>query len=686
MTGRIRLVQERGEQYGALICVPMFDGSMTHTIAQRREAVRGFAVGVIRYGDIIDTAVGGFLPAGIDLIVEDISPTADDRSLHLHPSRARAAGDTATSTNLPPSVHTFEIAGRRLTVRGTATSLWHDRLSTMPMVIFIGGMLITFAIVGYIFWQATISRRVLQVTAQRERAQQRQTEFGRMLDESHEEIYIFDAQTMKFIHVNEGARQNLGYSMDEMSTMTPLDLKPELDSDSFDELIRPLREGSTRKKVFATTHRRKDGTLYDVEVHLQYSVFGGVPTFSAMILDVTDRKRIDERLRQSQRIEALGTLAGGIAHDFNNMLTVIMGYAELSQRQIPSDSRVADNLAEIVRASERARDVVGRILTFSRRQVLERRPVAINHLVSETLQLMRVSLPASVELRQELEEQCTVDGDPTQLHQVLVNLCTNAGQAMSESGGVLTVRVDTLDLASADLDRLGVAKSGRHVRIQVHDTGHGIRPEIVERVFEPFFTTKPSWKGSGMGLAVVHGIVTAHNGAICIDSEPGTGTMIEVLLPAANDMRPVDEDNRPTATGGTETILLVDDEPAVADVVHAALAGSGYCVESFNDPIAALSRFLERPAGFDLVITDQSMPGLSGTDFARRIRDVSPDLPLILVSGFGELLDEAAIREAGVTSVLAKPQRMNDLRGLIRDLLDDASGSTQHSSSTDGSL
>ncbi len=674
MTGRIRLVQEHGEQYGALICVPLFVGSMPHDIGRRRDALRGFAVGVVRYGDAVEQAVKDFLPAGIDLIVEDISSGGGEGSLHFHASRTRAAGNSAASAKLAPFVRTFEIGGRRFSVRGTALSLWHKRLSTMPIVIFIFGIGISFTIAGYLLWQATISRRVLQVIAQRKSAQQRQAAFGRMLDESHDEIYIFDAGTLQFVHVNEGARRNLGYSKEELSTMTPYDLKPEMDPGWFEELIRSMREGNKPKAVFTTVHRRKDGTQYDVEVHLQYSLFDGAPTYIAMILDVTERKRIDERLRQSQRIEALGTLAGGIAHDFNNVLAAVMGYAELSRDQVPPDSRVAANLAKIVRASERARDVVGRILTFSRGQVLERRPVDINQLVSETLQLMRASLPASVELRQEVETACMVDGDQTQLHQVMVNLCTNAGQAMTESGGVLTVRVDSVDLASPDLERLGIANSGRNVRIRVHDTGRGIRPEVAEHVFEPFFTTKPAGQGNGMGLAVAHGIVEAHNGAIRIHSEQGSGTMIEVLLPAANDRRPIDEGKRHNAIGGKETILVVDDEPAIVDVVHAALTGFGYCVESFSDPLAALSRFLERPARFDLVITDQSMPGLSGTEFARRIRDVRPGLPLILISGFGEMLDEAAIRQAGVTSVLAKPQRMSDLREVVRDLLDQANG------------
>jgi PAS domain S-box-containing protein len=566
--------------------------------------------------------------------------------------------------------YAFEIAGRRFRVDGSPTRFWDGRSGWTPTLIFGMGLVGTLALVAYLAWQSSVNRRMRRAVEARERAEARQAGFGRMLDESHDEIYIFDATTLRFVHVTQGARRNLGYSMDELRAMTPLEVNPELTPRVFAQLLQPLRDGSRRKVVLTTTHRRRNGTDYDVETHLQLSSFDEAPVFIAIVVDVTGRKRIEERLRRSQRLEALGTVAGGVAHDFNNLLMAIMGYAELSQAHASPGSRLQTNLSEITRASERARDVVKRILTFSRQHPLESRPVDLCELVSETLQLMRASLPTTVEIHERLDAGCRVAGDPSQLHQVLMNLCTNAGHAMRRGGGVLSVRLESVELGAADESGLGQRAPGRYARITVRDTGHGISPDVAEHVFDPFYTTKGPGEGSGMGLAVAHGIVTGHGGAITVTSEVGRGTTFEVLLPEASAVESVETVPVTSTQRGSETILLVDDEPALVGMLTETLRRHGYSVEAFVDAEEALQRFGERPDRFDLVVTDQTMPKMTGTTLTRRVRDLAPELPVILVSGYGELLDEETIREAGVSAMLAKPHRTHQLELLIRELLD----------------
>ncbi len=664
ITRALHLVQDETEQPGALICAPVYYGALPDSAAARRETIRGFAVGVVRYGDIVGTALGTLQPAGILISLLEESAGGEEL-LHDHST----ASDHA---EFGPFDHPFEIGDRRFIVRATPASPWTRGLHNAPIAVFVAGLLATALLGGYVVWQSTGKRRLKRMIVRLEHAEQRQAGFGRMLDDSHDELFVFDAATLRFVHANRGARSNLGYSMDELRRMTPLDLKPRMDELSFAARVQPLREGARNKVVFTTVHRRKDGSEYDVEVHLQLLTFDRRPAFVAMILDITDRKRIDERLRQSQRIEALGTLSGGIAHDFNNLLTAIMGYAELSRDEVPPDGALATNMTEIMRASERARDVVRHILTFSRQHTVERRVIAVADLVSETLQLMRVSLPASIEIRRKIDRSCAIEGDAAQIHQVLMNLCTNAGHAIGSEPGVLDVTLDAVDLDSSEARRYGNLEPGRFVRIVVRDSGQGISPEVAEHAFEPFFTTKPRGEGSGMGLAVAHGIVTAHGGVIRLEGRPGQGTLVEVLLPRSERTDLSIQLPAGDAHGGNETILLVDDETAILEVLQEVLVRAGYTVESYADPGAALDRVCSEPGQFDLVITDYTMPKLSGAELAQRVREVAPDLPLILVSGFGEVLDETALHRCGVTAVMAKPPVMSELRTRVRSVLDDA--------------
>ncbi len=360
-------------------------------------------------------------------------------------------------------------------------------------------------------------------------------------------------------------------------------------------------------------------------------------------LDVTEKRQADEERRRLeadaqrlQRLESIGVLAGGIAHDFNNLLSAILGFSELALMEAPEGGRECQRLEHIVAAGERARDLVRQILTFSRRTESQPMAVQLQPIVKESLKFLRASLPSTIELRSSLDAECgKVLVDPTQFHQVVMNLCTNAGQAlMAVGGGVLEVQLSEVDIDAALAERISVATLGRYARLSVSDTGIGMDPGTLDRIFEPFFTTKPSGEGTGLGLSTVHGVVRSHSGGITVYSEPQVGTTFHVYLPVTTE-----DTEAPAETGvvlptGSERVMVVDDEPAVAAMAGEALRALGYEVEEFTDSRKALREFREDPERFDLVLTDQTMPHFTGSQLRASMQFLRPGLPIIIVTGF----------------------------------------------------
>ncbi|WP_419786956.1 response regulator [Pseudodesulfovibrio sp.] len=388
------------------------------------------------------------------------------------------------------------------------------------------------------------------------------------------------------------------------------------------------------------------------------------------LFDVTELKRLEEQLRQSQKMEALGTLAGGIAHDFNNILGVIMGYAEIIQNSAESGSGLDRRITEISLAGKRARDLVNQILNFSRQGPQERHTMTLTPLIKEALKLLRSSMPANVELITRIEtDQDSVLADPTQMHQILLNLCGNASYAMAETGGTLTVTL--ADVAEGDPftppPELGRPK--RFVRLTVADTGAGIAPEVVERVFDPFFTTKRQGEGTGMGLAMVHGIVKRHDGYVELDNRPGEGAAFHVFLPKSSDA------GRPTADAAADLvfregrILFVDDEKPLVDIGRDMLESCGFEVVTRTSSVEALEAFRHRAADFDLVITDQTMPNMTGLELAREILHIRPNMRIILCTGFSDAISYDRLRDIGIGDFIMKPILKRDLIGSISRLL-----------------
>ena len=382
--------------------------------------------------------------------------------------------------------------------------------------------------------------------------------------------------------------------------------------------------------------------------------------------------RSENQLQQVMKLQAIGTLAGGIAHDFNNILFPIVGYTELTMDDVPEDSQARKNLAEVLKAANRAKELIQQILTFSRQNGQERKPLKVQTLIKEALKMLRATIPSSIEIQCVVEKDCGhVKGDPTQIHQVIMNLCTNAYHALQETGGKLEVSLNEVNLSyEQSLQRVGM-KAGRHLVLIVKDNGQGMPPEVLERIFEPYYTTKEQGKGTGLGLSVIHGIIKNHGGDISVHSQPGIGSTFSVYLPVIDDITVEIEPLMPAgATNGNEHILLIDDEEQIIDIERRILENLGYEVTPKIDSEEALAEFSARPDRFDLVITDMTMPKITGDRLARRLMDINPQIPVILCTGFNEAITEEKALAMGIDKFVMKPIVKNELANAIRTVLD----------------
>ena len=383
-----------------------------------------------------------------------------------------------------------------------------------------------------------------------------------------------------------------------------------------------------------------------------------------------EKKILEARLFQSQKMEAIGTLAGGIAHDFNNILAAVIGYTELLQMNLPRNSNEFDYANQIQQAGDRAKDLVQQILTFSRQTEHELKPMEVSIIVKEVNKLLRSSLPTTIEINQNIQTDALVMGDPTQLHQILMNLCTNAGHAMKEKGGLLSIDLKSVELKD-DLPRDQMnLKPGTYVQLSVSDSGHGIPADYLDRVFEPFFTTKERGEGTGMGLSVVHGIVESYEGAIYAFSEEGQGSTFEVLLPAIERRTEPDKREKEDIPRGTEHILFVDDEQVLVDLGTSQLESLGYTVSSRSSSLEALALFKHKPDSFDLIITDMTMPEMTGDELTHEIKRIRPDIPVILCTGFSAKITPESAEKFNIQALIMKPIIIKNMAKVIRKVLE----------------
>jgi len=390
-----------------------------------------------------------------------------------------------------------------------------------------------------------------------------------------------------------------------------------------------------------------------------------------VLSDITESKRLQSQLQQARKMESFGTLAGGIAHDFNNFLGIIIGNTELAMDDVPKWNPAHLNLEEILEAGLRASDVVRQLLSFTRRTQLEKKPVNIGIIMQESLKLLRSSIPTSIEIHQNIPRDIdTILANPTQINQILINLSTNAHHAMPY-GGILAISLENVELDEDRAAQYPDLNPGRYVNLKVSDTGHGISTMEIDRIFDPYFTTKEVGKGTGMGLSVVHGIVKNHEGAISVKSEYGKGTTFSIFFPVIEEQTAIEAESVEKLPTGNERILLVDDEKSILFTGRNLLERLGYQVETRQNPIEALNLFRVNSNQFDLVITDMTMPKMTGDQLVQEILKIQPDMPIILNTGFNEKIDEEKAKQIGIRQYIEKPFNRGLLANVVRDVLDE---------------
>jgi PAS domain S-box-containing protein len=517
--------------------------------------------------------------------------------------------------------------------------------------------------------RTAVGQRELALRASEER-------FRNLIEGSIQGIIIH--RMFQPLFVNQTYAHLFGYTPEEILAMDSiLAIVPPPERSRLERYNEGRLRGEASPDHYAFQGVHKDGRIIWLEGQMKRVHWDGAPAVQSTVVDITahkqaeaERERLQAQLRQAQKLEALGTLAGGIAHDFNNILGTILGCTELALDDVRAGSRPWSHLQEILASGQRAKEVVRQILTFSRKDAPQRQPVILQALVEDALRLMRASLPATIEICQSLEAPAsTILADPTQMHQVLLNLCSNAEHAMRDNGGVLTVRLEALTVTADVTMAHPPLQSGPHLRLTVQDSGHGIAPEVLERIFDPFFTTKGVGEGTGLGLAVVHGIITDHGGAIAVASAPGGGTLFTLYIPAIDAAMPEVRAPEPLSRG-CERILCVDDERALLYAVQDMLASLGYEVTVYASSLEALTAFRQSPEDFDLLIVDQTMPRLTGEALAQAVRCVRPEIPVILCTGFSHTMTSEKAAALGLQGYLAKPFSSRELSAAVRQALD----------------
>ena len=504
----------------------------------------------------------------------------------------------------------------------------------------------------------------------RKRNEAQRLQLATVIEQSSESVFIMDTQRV-IQYVNPAFETMSGYLQHEAMGRKPDFLHSDAHSpDTLNQIELSIASGNTWTGRVSNLNKNGQRFIAETKISPLRDPQGKVTGYVNIKRDVTAEVQLEDQLVQAQKLQAIGQLAGGIAHDFNNILAGIMGFTELAMMQAGPDKAIARHLNGIFTGCRRARDLVNQILTFSRRQSPEKRSLKLQPVLVEAMNLVRATIPSSIEIQTDfLKGKSVVSADPTQIHQMVLNLCTNAAHAMASHGGVLRVGLSETRFSPKTIPPFVGLKEGPYLILTISDEGHGMSREVREKLFDPFFTTKEIGRGTGLGLSVVHGIVKSHGGAIDVESVPGKGSTFRIYLPVVGATASAQPVQGPQPRGGNETILFVDDEPLLGVIAKESLEKMGYSVVKTTSSTEALQWVETDPARFNLVITDRTMPNLSGIELSRKIKAIRKDLPVIMCTGFSEAGIESVSEAAGIGECLEKPLERVALAAAVRRAL-----------------
>jgi len=662
MSGRVRLLPDTtpNPRPALLLFVPVYRrDSAPDSIAERRAALVGYVTAALH----VDTVVAGVLKQRslpLSLSIWEGGQTTPDALVYSKES-PRTDDLPTFSADVPLSFSALAWT-LRFGVRRSAAPI---APGNKPLIALAAGIPLSLLLFGIAWSETTLRARATRLAKEMTEAVRQQ---AKLLDLTHDAVVLRDRDDV-IRYWNRAASDTYGFSAEEAIGRTV----DELLKTRYPEPIERIRETLARAGRWEgeLVHVRRSGAeiLVASRWAVQLGPDGKIDSILETNNDISERRRLEASLLQSQKLEAMGTLAGGVAHDFNNILGAVLGYGELAQGAVPPESAVRRYVDSMMSAGLRAKSLVERILAFSRSGVGPRVPVHVQSVVVETLEMLSVALPDNIRLEQSLcADDAAVSGDATQIHQVVLNLCTNAAQAM-KSGGRLIVKLDVVGFDAPHTVITGALPPGRYVRLCVQDSGSGIEPHLRDRIFDPFFTTKGVGVGTGLGLSLVHGIVTDLGGGVDMTSEVDRGTTFSIYLPQQGRVEPISNEDESIPRGNGAAVLLVDDEEMLVRLGEEMVAGLGYEATGFTSSVEALEEFRADPQRFAAVLSDETMPGMTGTQLTEKLIAIRPDIPIILMSGHAGPALAARARTAGARDVLAKPLAARDIARALANAL-----------------